>query len=150
MNDSNFQCTNSVSNMGNIVMTKEQIHAVRLDLELIGNTQLINDDGNRYIVIEKNILTECDKTVYFAFKFVYNKTNVYVCEFENEDEMLLFYEKSLKRGFQRKPCEMTNYYPKWLSQVRTQIDMKCQLEYKNRILNRHNNHHYGLFSNVVY
>lgn len=126
-------------------LSPETMDDIRVDILLGGDTQLICDNGLRFIVIEKNIMKDFPLDCYFGFKFIYNKERVHVFQFDTEKEMLTFYEDNLKRGFIRREnvddiergIDNQNdyfYYPKWVEQQTKKNSLqKCQIEYRSRL-----------------
>lgn len=137
-----------ITSMGNTItmMTDEQKNDVMCDILLGGDTQMITDDGTRFILIEANVMPEFDANMikYFAFKFVYNKENVYLLEFAGDEEMLAFYERQLNLGFRRRPNvdesgdNPEEYYPRWIKKAtrHPSFTVKCQVIFKDRLMRR--------------
>lgn len=141
-------------------LTTTLIDDIRVDILLGGDTQLICDDGLRFIVIEKNITKDFPLDCYFGFKFIYNKERVHVFQFDTEKDMLTFYEDNLKRGFIRRENvddiergidnrenvddiergidnQGSFYYPKWVEhQIKKNRYQKCQIEYRSRLFEK--------------
>lgn len=114
---------------------------IQEDIYIGGDTQLIDKDGLRFILIEKNIMNSFDKSVYFVFKYIYNKSHVYLYQLNTEEEIMEFYEKCLNDGFQRRPNPydtdivsenvIINYLPKWIEDLQKNIMLKSQYIYKD-------------------
>lgn len=126
-------------------LTTTMIDDIRVDILLGGDTQLICDDGLRFIVIEKNIMKDFPLDCYFGFKFIYNKERVHVFQFDSEKDMLTFYEDNLKRGFIRRENvddiergidnnkNDYSYFPKFVEEIKKNSLQKCQIEYRSRL-----------------
>jgi hypothetical protein len=111
---------------------------IQEDIYIGGDTQLIDKDGLRFILIEKNTMDSFDESVYFVFKYIYNKSHVYLYQLNTEEEMMEFYEKCLSDGFQRRPNpydtvqeNVMNYLPKWIEDLQKNVMFKSQYIYKN-------------------
>jgi hypothetical protein len=122
----------------NKILSSEMAEEIRMDILLGGDTQLIGDDGLRFIVIEKNILPDFPDTWYYAFKFVYNKERVHVFSFHSEGEMLDFYNRHLNdeafiRQENQDEMEQYSYYPPWVEAIKKHSLQKCQIVYEPRI-----------------
>lgn len=104
------------------------------EISIGGDTKLIDEFGNSFIIIEKDI----SKTEgYLAFKYVCQKDNVYVFRLNTDEEMYAFYEKYLKLGFKRHQDEFS-HIPIWIQRLEKNRILKCQVIYENKIKDEKN------------